>query len=184
MHAVATGTPYYGVVAEFDNSDALQEAAEKAKSEGYTVMDAYTPFPIHGLSESIGFHDEKVPWVYFLLGLAGFITGWALQIYTNVIDYPINVGGKPFLSWPAYFPVAYECTILFAGVGGTIVMLGLNGLPKPYHPVFDAKNFERASQDRFFLAIEASDPEFEVGKVEKFLNSQKPISVSVVIDES
>lgn len=183
MHLKAPIDPYYGVVAEFESPEALLDAANKAREAGYTSLDAYTPFPVHGMSEAIGFEDEKVPWLFFILGLTGFVAGWALQLYTNVIDYPTNVGGKPFLSWPAYFPVAYECTILFAAVGGTLMMIGLNGLPKPFHPVFDAKNFERATQDRFFLAIEYKDPIFEVDEVQSFLKKQKPVSVSVVRNE-
>lgn len=184
MHSTLTLEPkLYGVVAEFETPEQLLDAANAAREAGYTELDAYTPFPVHGMSEAIGFHDEKVPWVFFIFGVLGFLTGWALQIGTNVIDYPLNVGGKPFLSWPAYFPVAYECTILFSGVGGVFTMIGMNGLPKPYHPVFEAQNFDRATQDRFFLAIEAKDPKFDEHEVEAFLATHKPLSLSVVEDE-
>ncbi len=171
------------MVAEFDSPEAIIEATARAREKGYSALECYTPFPIHGLSEAMHFKDERVPWVFFLSGVTGAICGLALETYTAVYDYPINVGGKPLFSLPSFFPVLYECTILFAALGGTIGMLALNGLPRPYHPIFSAPGFERASQDRFFLCIEATDPMFDGEKTKKFLEGLKPSSVSSVEGE-
>lgn len=163
--------PLHGIIAEFENAEELLHAAKRAREAGYTQMDAYSPFPVHGLSEAIGFEDHKVPWVVFISGVIGAIAGFALQYYVSVIDYPLNVGGRPFLSWPSFIPVTFETTVLFAAFGAFIGMLALNGLPQPYHPVFNAPRFERASQDRFFLCIEAKDPLFDRVKTRHFLES-------------
>ena len=173
----------YGMVAEFDTPEAIISATELAREKGYTAIECYTPFPVHGLSEAMNFRDERLPWIFFLCGLTGALSGLALETYTAVFDYPLNVGGKPLFSLPSFFPVLYECTILFAALGGTISMLALNGLPRPYHPIFSAPGFERASQDRFFLCIEATDAQFDNEKTRKFLESLKPFSVSSVEDE-
>lgn len=179
-HDPATEGMTYALVAEFESPEQLMDAAEAAKQAGYRKLDAYSPFPIHGLSEAIGFKDTRVPWIVFCCGLIGCLTGYTLQWYTSVIDYPLNVGGKPLNSLPAFIPVSYECTILFAAFGAVFGMLGLNGLPKPYHSIFNTPNFERASQDRFFLAIESEDEKFDADEVLSFLNSQRPVAVSEV----
>ncbi|MFZ4506910.1 MAG: DUF3341 domain-containing protein [Fimbriimonas sp.] len=170
----------YGFVAEFDSPESLVAAAEKARHEGYKKMDAYSPFPIHELSDAIGFKDVKVPWIVFLGGLTGMLAGYTLQWWTSVIDYPLNVGGRPLNSVVAFIPVTYECTILFAAFGGALGMLALNGFPKPYHSIFNTPGFERASQDRFFLAIEANDPRFDAVETKKFLETLDPIHVAEV----
>lgn len=171
----------HAAVAQFDSPEQLVEAAKKAREAGFTRIEAYTPFPIHGLSDAIGFKDEKVPWIVAIGGFTGAVSGMALQIYTSVFDYPMNVGGKPLISLPAFVPVTFECTILFAAFGAVIGMLALNGLPSPYHPIFDAPEFERASQDKFFLAIEAKDPKFE--DAPSFLASLHPNLVGEVDGE-
>ncbi|GIV19818.1 MAG: membrane protein [Armatimonadota bacterium] len=163
--------PLHGIIAEFESAEDLLHAAQRARQAGYTRMDAYSPFPVHGLSEAIGFEDHKVPWVVFLAGVVGAIAGFSLQYYISVVDYPINVGGRPHLSWPSFIPVTFETTVLFAAFGAFIGMLALNGLPQPYHPVFNAPRFERASQDRFFLCIEANDPQFDRVKTRHFLEN-------------
>lgn len=163
--------PLHGIIAEFESAEELLHAAKRAREAGYTLMDAYSPFPVHGLSEAIGFEDHKVPWVVFITGVMGAIAGFALQYYISVVDYPLNVGGRPFLSWPAFIPVTFETTVLFAAFGAFIGMLALNGLPQPYHPVFNSPRFERASQDRFFLCIEAKDPSFDRTKTRQFLEN-------------
>lgn len=163
--------PLYGIIAEFESAEELLHAAKRAREAGYTQMDAYSPFPVHGLSEAIGFEDHKVPWTVFLAGVAGAIAGFSLQYYISVVDYPLNVGGRPFLSWPSFIPVTFETTVLFAAFGAFIGMLAFNGLPQPYHPVFNAPRFERASQDRFFLCIEAKDPLFDRTKTRQFLEN-------------
>ena len=170
----------YALVAEFTSPEELIDAAEAARQAGYKKLDAYSPFPIHGLSEAIGFKDTRVPWIVFMCGLIGCFTGYTLQWYTSVIDYPLNVGGKPLNSLPAFIPVSYECTILFAAFGAVFGMLGLNGLPKPYHSIFNAPGFNRASQDRFFLAIEAADPLFDDETTRALLAAQTPVSISEV----
>lgn len=172
--------PLHGIIAEFESADELIRAAKRAREAGYTHMDAYSPFPVHGLAEAIGFEDHKVPWVVFISGVIGAVAGFALQYYVSVVDYPLNVGGRPYLSWPAFIPVTFETTVLFAAFGAFIGMLALNGLPRPYHPVFNAPRFERASQDRFFLCIEATDPRFDRVKTRQLLESMGARLVSEV----
>ncbi len=168
----------HAVVVEFETPEQLLKAANQAREAGFTKLEAYSPFPIHGLSEAIGFHDEKVPWIVAIGGLTGALAGMALQIYVSVIDYPMNVGGKPLLSLPAFIPVTFECTILFASFGAVFGMMALNGLPRPHHPIFDTPNFERASQDRFFLAVEAEDPKYS--EAQAFLGGLTTATVAEV----
>jgi len=172
--------PLHGIIAEYETAEELLHAARRAREAGYTRMDAYSPFPVHGLAEAIGFEDHKVPWTVFLSGVVGAIAGFALQYYISVIDYPLNVGGRPIFSWPAYIPVTFETTVLFAAFGAFIGMLAFNGLPQPYHPIFNAPRFERASQDRFFLCIEATDPLFDRTHTRHFLESTGARLVSEV----
>lgn len=178
-YGAEVGGPY-ALVAEFDSPEALMDAAEAARERGYKKMDAYSPFPVHGLSEAIGFEDKKVPWTVFLFGICGTFLGYSLEWYTSVIDYPLNVGGKPLNALPAFIPVAYESTILLASFGAFFGMLAYNGLPRPYHSIFNTPRFERASQDRFFLAIEAKDAKYDLEETRAFLESQGPLQVSEV----
>lgn len=173
-------SPIYGVVAEFADPDQLVDAATRARAAGYRRMDAYTPFPIHGLAETIGFEDGRIPWMAFGGGLLGCLSGFMLLTWVGVIDYPWNVGGKPLLSWPQWIPIMFECTVLFTALTAFGSQFFLNGLPKPYDPIFNARNFERASQDRFFLCIEADDPKFDVDEVTEFLRTLGPEDVSPV----
>lgn len=159
----------YGLVAQFDTAEKLMAAAESTRQEGYTKTDCYSPFPIHGLSEAIGETDVRVKWIVFLAGLAGAAAGYGLQYWTSVYVYPHNAGGRPLHSWVSFIPVTFECTVLFAAFGAVLGMLGLNGLPRPYHSIFNTPEFERATQDRFFLAIEADDPLYETDKTRQFL---------------
>lgn len=170
----------YGVVAEFDSPGQLLEAARKTREAGYREIEAYTPFPLHGLSDAVGFKDEKVPWIVFLGGVVGASCGYLLQFYTSVIDYPLNVGGKGLNSIPMFFPVTYECTILFASFGAFLGMLALNKLPQPYHGAFNTPNFERASQDKFFLAVEANDKQFDEVETKRFMETMDANNVSLV----
>ena len=170
----------YGLMAEFDNSDDLLSAAEGAHSAGYRQMDAYSPMPIHGLAEALGFRKPKLPLLVLLGGITGAVCGYGLQYYTSVIDYPINIGGRPLHSWPAFIPVTFELTILFAAFAAVFGMLALNGLPMPYHPVFNLESFKRATRDRFFLCIETKDEQFDLEGTRAFLEGQKPIEVSEV----
>ncbi len=178
------GTPaspgVYGIVAEFDSAEKLLVAAEQARDAGYKRLDAFSPFPIHGLSEATGFNDVRIPWIVFMAAVIGCFAGYTLEWYTAVIDYPLNVGGKPLNSLPAFFPVMYEVTILMSGVTAFLIMLALNGLPRPYHAVFNTPGFERASQDRFFLAIESTDPQFDHAGTFDFMKGLDPLAVSEV----
>lgn len=176
------GPQVYAMVAEFDSAEALLAAAEATKKAGYRNVDAYSPFPVHGLSDAIGFHDVRLPWMIFMGGLIGFFTGYTLQWYTAVVDYPMNVGGKPLNSIPSFFPITYECTILFGALTATFGMLALNRLPKPYHSIFNTPGFERASQDRFFLAVEADDRKYAAADVRTFLKGLEPLAVNEVME--
>ena len=171
-HASASNaTPFYGLMAEFDSAQALLNAAHKAHAAGYTRKDAFSPFPIHGLAEALGFKERWVAPIVLACGISGALAGWALEYWTQVIDYPMNIGGRPYYSWVSFIPPAYEVTILFSAIGAVVGMLALNGLPLPYHPVFNVPAFARASQDRFFLAIEAADPRFDAVTTQQFLSS-------------
>lgn len=169
----------YALVAEFDNPEALIEASAMARTAGYKKMDAYSPFPVHGLSEAIGFTDTKVPWTVFTFGLIGGLTGYTLQWWTAVIDYPLNVGGRPLNSIPAFIPVTYEATILFAGLSAAIGMCIYNRLPKPYHSIFNARNFERCSRDRFFLGVEVDDPKYDEAELRQLMERAGALEVSI-----
>ncbi|HZU43817.1 MAG TPA: DUF3341 domain-containing protein [Terriglobales bacterium] len=173
-------TPIYGLLAEFDTPTELVVAARRAYEEGFRRMDAYSPFPIEELAEAIGMHSDRVPLVVLVGGILGGLGGYMLQYWINVISYPVNVGGRPFHSWPAFIPVTFEMTILFAGLAGAFGMLALNGLPMPFHPLFNSSRFAFATRDRFFLCIEAADPKFDLIAVRTFLESMNPRSVSEV----
>jgi hypothetical protein len=179
MHA-APKPSLYGIAAEYEDAEQILTAANKAREAGYKRMDAYSPFPVHGLADAVGFKDNRLPWLIFFMGVAGTCVGIGLEYYTSVVDYPMNIGGRPLMSWPSFIPVAYECTILLAAFGAVFGMLGLNGLPQPYHSIFNAENFDRASQDRFFLCIEATDPKFDVENTRAFLEGTNPLNVSEV----
>ena len=173
----------FALVAEFDNAEDLIVAAHKAYEAGYSKMDAFTPYPVHGLPEAIGFREAKVPWIIFLGGLAGAAGGLGLQYWVSTQAYPHNVGGRPLFSWPQFIPVTFECMILLAAFGAVFGMLGLNKLPQPYHPIFNTPRFERASQDLFFLAIEAHDPKFDLENTRTMLEANGATSVSLVNQE-
>lgn len=164
--------PLYGLLAEFDDAEALLRAARAAYAAGYRRMDAYSPYPIEELAEALGFHENRLPLVVLAGGLAGAVGGYGLQVYLNVINYPINVGGRPLHSWPAFIPVTFETAILGAALAAIFGMLALNGLPMPYHPVFNIGRFLEATRDAFFLAIEAGDPRFDRHATRAFLLAQ------------
>lgn len=167
----------YGLVARFETPELLVTAAEKTRDAGYTVTDAHVPFPVHGLSEALGMKRSKLSALVLAGGTLGALGGFALQYWVSVITYPINVGGRPFFSWPSFIPVIFECTILGAALTTIISMIALNKLPMPYHPVFNTPGFERASADGFFLAIEAVDPRFDAAETRAFLESLQPAEI-------
>ena len=164
-----TRHPLYGLLAEFDSPEALLEAANRTHQAGYTKIDAFTPFPIEGLADAIGFHKTNVPLIVLIGGLIGCTGGWLLQFYPNVIGYPLNIGGRPHYSWPSFVPIMFEMTILCAALSAVFGMLALNGLPTPYHPVFKVAQFALASRSQFFLCIKARDPKFQYQKTREFL---------------
>jgi len=164
-------TSIYGLIAEFDNAESLLAAAHRAFAEGFRKMDAYSPFPVEGLAEALGFHRTRVPLIVLTGGILGCLGGFFLQYWLAVIDYPINVGGRPLNSWPSFIPVTFELTILIAALSAFFGVLALNGLPMPYHPVFNVERFELASRNRFFLLIEAADPRFDSAGTRRFLEN-------------
>ena len=163
----------YGLLAEFHSPEEIVKAAEAVHAAGYRKVDAYTPYPMEDVLDALHLHKTHVPKLALAGGLLGLAGGWALQYWASVIEYPMNIGGRPYHSWVSFIPPAYETTILFAAFSAVIGMIALNGLPQPYHPVFNAPRFERASQDAFFLAIEASDPKFDASATRQFLSSLK-----------
>ena len=172
----------YGLLAEFDDPNALVAATYRAHFEGYRKMDAYSPFPIEELHEALGGHHTRLPLIVLIGGMIGCIGGYLLQYWAASIAYPLNVAGKPFNAWPMFIPVTFECTILGAALSAVLGMLALNGLPMPYHPVFNVPRFALASRNRFFLCIEARDPKFALGATREFLETLGPLEVSTVVN--
>ena len=164
--------PLYGLMAEFSDPTALVDAARRTHAAGYRKFDAYSPFPIHQLFDVMELEDRRLPRAVLGAGILGCLVGFGLCYWVSVIAYPLNIGGRPFNSWPSFIPVTFEVTILLASLTAVLSMVVLNGLPMPYHPVFNVKRFaEHASQDGLFLAIEADDPQFDLGRTRQFLQS-------------
>jgi len=172
----------YGVLAEFEHAEELIEAAKKTRDAGYEKIDAYTPFPLEGIDEAIGFKKNGIALIVLIAAICGLIGGYFMQYYASVIHFPLNVGGRPFNSWPSFMPITFECTILAAAFGAVFGMLALNGLPTPYHPLFNVPEFELASRSRFFLCIKARDKKFDLYEARKFLKGLNPHGVYDVED--
>jgi hypothetical protein len=174
--------PIYGLMARFDSPERLIAGVRTVREAGYRRMDAYTPFPVHGLADHLGFHKTRLPLIVLIGGIIGGLSGFFMQYYLAKIDYPLNIGGRPLNSWPAFIIITFEMTILFGGISAVLGMLALNGLPQPYHPLFNSPAFELASRSRFFLCIESRDPKFNVAETSRFLESldPRPNNVSVV----
>lgn len=170
----------YGLVAAFESPEAVLDAANRAREAGFKRMEAHSPMPVEGLAEAIGYRGNPMPAIVFLGGLLGGLGGFGLAYWCSAIDYPINIGGRPLNSWPAFFPVTFECTILGAALSAVFGMIALNGLPQPYHPLFNVEAFNRASSDRFFLFIRHDDPKFDPVETRTFLEGLHPESVSEV----
>jgi hypothetical protein len=170
----------YGLLAEFSQPEDLLAAAAAARSAGYRRMDAYTPFPVHGLSEAIGFHHTRLPVIVLIGGIVGACLGFGLQHWYETTHYMMNVGGRPHNSWPSFIVITFETTILCAALSAVLGMLALNGLPQPYHPLFNVPSFELASRSHFFLCIEARDPKFDVEATRAFLQGLGPMAVAAV----
>lgn len=173
-------TGIYGLLAEFDDVNDAITAAQSAYAAGYRKMDAYAPFPVEELSEAIGFHKNGVALICLVGGLLGCTGAFTLQWWINTISYPVNIGGRPMNSWPSFIIVTFEMTILFSGLSAVFGMLALNGLPMPYHPVFNVPRFDLASKDRFFLIVFSSDKKYDAAGTRKFLESLNPISIAEV----
>ena len=174
--------PLYGLMAQFNTEKDLLEAARRVHAEGYRCTDAFSPFPIKGLLQALGHRKSPIPFLVLLAGATFCLGGFFMQWFANVVDYPLNIGGRPLNSWPAFIPVTFEVTVLGAALTAVGGMILLNRLPSHYHPVFNAQNFNRASVDRFFLCIESSDPKFDSIKTRQFLASLNPENVSEVLE--
>jgi hypothetical protein len=179
-HSDTTSPGLYGLMAEFENPDALVAAARRTRELGYRKFDAFTPFPIEELHEAIDAHRNAVPLLVLLGGIVGGLSGYGLEYWVSVVAYPLNIGGRPLHSWPAFIPITFEMTVLFAALTAVFGMLALNGLPKPYHPVFNAPRFALATRDRFFLCIESADAKFDTAATRQFLLSLGPREVTDV----
>jgi hypothetical protein len=180
-HAVTVSAEkIFGLMAEFDTPSALVDAANRARLAGYREMDAYSPIPIEELNDALGLRRTRLPRLVLLGGILGGLGGFGLEVWTQAIDYPLNVGGRPYISWPQYIPVTFETTVLGAALTCFVAMWALNRLPMPYHPVFNVTAFERASTDRFFLCIEAHDKQFDLDQTRRFLEGLHPLGVSDV----
>ena len=172
----------YGFLAEFTTAEALRECVRQARHKGFRNMDAYTPFPVEGLAEELGLHHSPMPAIVLAGGLIGGLGGAFMQWGSSVLSYPLNIGGRPFNSWPSFVVIMFELTILFAGLCGVFGMLAVNGLPKPHHPLFNEPRFDRVTQDRFFLCIFVEDPKFDREKTWQFLQNANPEGVYAVHD--
>ncbi|MBK5297303.1 MAG: DUF3341 domain-containing protein [Vicinamibacteria bacterium] len=178
MHHDDTTPKLFGLLAEFDSATAIVNAARRTREAGYTKIDAYSPFPIHEMDEALKLKRTKLPWLVLGGGLTGMLGGFGLQYWAAVIQYPLNIGGRPMASWPSFIIPAFETTILLASLTAVIGMIALNGLPMPYHPVFNVPQFGNASGDRFFLSIETTDAKFDLAATRAFLDGLNPLGVS------
>lgn len=159
-----------GYLAEFPSAEELLKATRRTREAGYRNIDTFSPYPVEGIPNSIGFHDHRMGWLSVIGGLVGFFSMLGLQLFVNA-DYPIEVGGRPLMAFPAFFVVDFEIMILGAVLFPVIGMLALNGLPRLYHPLFNAPRFSLSSDNRFFLYIEATDPKFDLDETRNFLGS-------------
>jgi hypothetical protein len=179
--ARATGKrKVWGIAAEYDDTDKIVAAARAAKKLGYTRMDAYTPMPVEGLSIAIGYRNKQMPALMFCGGLIGCTGGMFMEWFANTQSYPLNLGGRPYFTWPNFIVICFEATVLFTAFTGVFGMLALNGLPTLYHPIFNTPGFDRASQDRFFFAIEARDKNFDLDRTLEFLKGTGALNVTIV----
>ncbi len=172
----------YGLLVEFDSTDALLDAAEKVRDAGFTRWDAHTPFPVHGLDEAMDIKPTKLPWLVLACGLTGAVSGLLLQWWTNAIDFPFLISGKPYFSLPANIPIIFEVTVLFSAFGAFLGMLAFNGLPQLYHALFTSARFRQATTDRFYISIESADPRFDVTETRAFLETLGGTHVELVED--
>jgi hypothetical protein len=179
-HADLGAPDVYGLLGEFPSAEHLVEAAQLAREAGYRRMDAYSPFPIEGLADALGARPSRLPFIVLVGGICGGALGYLMQWYMVAVSYPLNIGGRPTHTWPAFVPVTFELTILGAALAAVLGMLALNGLPRPHHPLFNVPEFSLASQHRFFLCIEAADPRFDLAATGEFLHNIGATRVTIV----
>jgi Protein of unknown function (DUF3341) len=177
---VTRRSPIYGIMAEFETPTAIVAAARAARERGFRQLDVYTPFPIEELNDVLDLHGNRLPLIVLLGGIAGAAIAYFGQFYFSVIHYPMNIGGRPLHSWPAFIVVTFELTILFAAISAVLGLLAINGLPMPYHPVFNVPRFALATRNRFFLCIESTDPLFDRRQTADFLQALDPREVSEI----
>lgn len=174
------GPGVYGLVAEFETPDQLVQAARKANEAGFTRMDAYSPYPVGDVADAMGYRKSEMGPVMFIGGMLGATAGFIMQYFLGAYDYPVNIAGRPFMSWPSFIPITFEMMVLTASLSGLFGLMALCGLPMLYHPLFNVPAFARASGDRFFLCIEATDPLFDLTTTRAFLAGLQPLDVSEV----
>ena len=172
--------PVYGLLAEFDTPTELVAATRRVHEEGYRRIDTFSPFPIEEAWEAMHHHDKRLSLIVLLGGITGMLSGYGLEYWVHTMAYPVNVAGKPLNSWPQFIPVTFEMTVLFAAISALLGMIVLNGLPMPYHPCFNVERFARASQDKFFLLIESTDPKFEPNRTLELLKGLNPSEINEV----
>jgi hypothetical protein len=179
-HASTPAAAVYGLLAEFDSGDAMAHAAAKAKAAGYTRMDCYSPYPVGEAADAMGFPKSEMGPIMFIGGLTGACAGFIMQYWANAWGYTLNIGGRPWFSWPSFVPVTFEMMVLTTALTGFFSLIALCGLPRLHHPLFNSKTFDRATRDRFFLCIEATDPKYDATATRAFLNDLHPLSVEEV----
>ena len=171
------------LLAEYETTADVYHAAEKVRDAGYKKWDVHTPFPVHGMDGAMGMPDSRVGWIVLICGITGCLSAFLLMWWTNGHDYPYIIGGKPGFSLPSMMPVMFELTVLLSGFGAVFGMLGLNQLPKHHHPLFYSERFDRVTDDRFFISIEAADEKFDLTETRALLEETHPSHVELIQQE-
>jgi hypothetical protein len=172
----------FGLLAEFATGDEMAAAIAKARAAGYTVMDGYSPYPVGAAADALGYPKSEMGPIMFVGGLTGACSGFIMQYWANTWGYTLNVGGRPYFSWPSFIPITFEMMVLTTALTGLFALLALCGLPRYHHPLFNSKRFDRATRDRFFMCIEATDPLYDAARTRAFLNDLRPLSVEEVME--